>query len=174
MPKAKWITSDRQDALVSLFLDSGGFCVFHHKGCLNAEHHYSEFIEALIRDWQSDDRKQANLEWEVESKALHALSQRHLPVNGQFNAVSRDIYHDNQPLYYIEGYGLSALNLKPFVKVRLSSTYMRLYINLGDTLKRLSKNKRRKIVRYDKGGLPLEIEKLVNQIIREAVRDYRK
>lgn len=174
MAKPKWATSDRQDALIRLFLDSGGFCVFHHKGCLNPEHHYTEFIEALIRDWQLDDRQQASLLWQIERKALHALSQRKLPVSGQFNAVSRDIYADNQPLYYIEGFGLSAITAKPFVKVRLSSTYMRLHINLGDTLKRLSKNKRRKIVRYDKGGLPLEVEKQVNQIIKEAVRDYRK
>ena len=174
MPKAKWITSNRQNALIRLFLDSGGFCVFHHKGCLNPEHHYIEFIEALIRDWQLDDRQQASLEWQAESKALHSLAQRTFPVSGQFNAVSRDIYAENQPLYYIEGYGLSALTAKPFVKVRLSSTYMRLHINLGDTLKHLSKNKRRKVVRYDKGGLPLETEKRVKQLIREAVRDYRK
>jgi hypothetical protein len=177
MPKPKWITSTRELYLAKVALDYLDNLVGWQLDVETGELHHSGLdakLSSIIANWVSDDRELRQLEWELERKALHRVTDRQYPISGQFNAVSRDIYHDSQPLYYIEGYGLSGITSRPFVKVRLSSTYMRLHINLGDTLKRLSKNKRRKVVRYDKGGLPKEVEAKVKALITEAVRDYRR
>lgn len=167
----KWATPDRQQHLVGLFKRSGGFCVFGQKNCQVFQHHYECFIDDLIADWKADDRQQALAELEVERIALHSLGERRYPLIGRFNAISQTIYADNQPLYFIQGLGISGLTFKPFAKVRISSSFMRLYIDLGDTLKRVSKARRRKAVRYGK-PLPVQIEKTINGIVREAVRHF--
>ena len=168
----KWATLDRKNHLVALFLRSGGFCVFGHKKCQVPEHHYELFIEGLIKDWKSDDREQSLFEWLAEQKVLHSLGERSYPLRGRFSAISQKIYADNQPVYFIEGLGISGVTLKPFAKVRISSTYMRLYVDLGDTLRGVSKTKRRKAIRYGK-PLPKLIEANVALIVREAVKHYR-
>ena len=168
----KWATPDRKEHLVVLFKRSGGFCVFGHKNCQVPEHHYYCFIEDLIADWKALDTDQRLADWEAEAKALHCLGERRFPLNGRFNAISQTIYADNQPLYFVENLGVSGLTFQPFAKVRISSSYVRLYIDLGDTLKRVSKNKRRKALRYGK-PLPFNIQTRVRQIIFEAVRHYQ-
>ena len=167
----KWSTPNRKAHLVKLFLDSSGFCIYGHTACSMPEHHYEVYIEALIDDWKSDDREQARLDWEAESKALHSLGERKFPISGRFNNISQDIFHDKQPLYYLEALGISGLKLQPFARVRLSGSYMRLYIDLGNSLRGISKNKRRKAIRYGK-ELPLSIQELIRQKIWLAVKDY--
>ena len=183
----KWVNSSRQSYLVKLWLTYGNKCLLGHSLCPIPEHYiyrkgkqptimrlYDLKEAEAVKAFVVEDRELAIIDWQEQKRALHRLADRTYPVAGIFNAVSRDIFHDQQPLYYLEGYGLSGITLKPFVKVKLASSYMRLHINLGDTLKRLSKNKRRKIVRYEKGGLPLAIQGKVDRLVREAVRDYRK
>ena len=167
----KWVTPDRQAHLVRLFNDSGGFCVYGHKLCLIPEHYYEVFIDYLIGDWRGDDRSQEQAEWEAERQQLHRVGERHYPLHGQFSAVSKDIFFAEQPLYYIAGLGISGLTFKPFAKIRLSSSFVGLYVELGDTLQGLSKYKRRKAIRYGK-PLPYEIEKEIARICRLAVRHY--
>ncbi|MBA7673093.1 hypothetical protein ES703_81281 [subsurface metagenome] len=93
------------------------------------------------------------------------------PVLGRFNAISKTIYADSQPLYYLEGQSVSGLILKPFVKVRIASSYMRLFVDLGEALREVSKNKRRKAIRYGK-PFPRETEVIIRRKVLEAVRDY--
>jgi len=166
MPKPKWATPSRQAHLVKLFLRSQGFCVFGHKPCLIPEHHYEVFIEHLIEDWQADDRAQRQAEWQAERKALHSLGERRYPLRGQFSTIGKDIFFGNQPQFYLEGIGISGLTFKPFAKVRLASSYMRLHIYLDDSLKNIGKNARRKALRY--GKLP----DTARQRIRQAVGHY--
>ena len=168
---AKWITPSRQHHLVAIFLKSGGFCVFGHKPCLIPEHHYSNFIEYLIADWKADDKAQATAEWQAERKALHSLGERRFPLRGQFSNISKDIFFDQQPLFYVLGVGVSGLTYKPFAKVRLSSSYVYLYVDLTNTLKGVGKAKRRKAIRYGK-ALPIEKQREVEQLCRLAVRHY--
>ena len=163
----KWSTPSRQVLLVKLFLDSGGFCIYGHKPCSIPEHHYQVVIEHLIEDWKEDDREN----WKLERKALHSLGERRLPIRGRFNNISSDIFHDRQPLFYLEGLGISGLTLQPFAKVKLSSSWLRLYVDLGDSLKAISKNKRRKAIRYGK-PLPQEVEARVTKLVTLAVKDY--
>ncbi len=167
----KWATPDRQNSLIELFLSSGGFCVYGHKPCLIPEHHYSIYIELLIRDWQQSDRDDRLALWQAEQRAMHSLGERTYPATGRFNAVSRDIYHDSQPLYYFQGQSVSGLTLLPFVMVRIASSYMRLFVDLGTELRQVSKSKRRKAIRYGK-PLPQETEAIIRRKVLEAVRDY--
>lgn len=171
MASPKWITPSRKAHLVKLFQDSGGFCVFGHKPCLYPDHHYLNFIEGLIADWKADDRAQDRAEWQAERQRLHSLGERRYPLRGRFNNISQDIFFDRQPLFYLDGLGVSGLTLSPFAKVRVSSSYVNLFVDLGDTLKGISKNKRRKAIRYGK-PLPTEYKRRVEQVCREAVRHY--
>ena len=167
----KWATFDRRTLLVQLFLDSGGFCVFGHEKCLIPNHHYYLYCEYLIRDWKQLDRQQSQAEWEAEQKAMHSLGERAYPITGRFNAISREIFASNQPLYYWEGQTVSGLTLKPFVRVRIASSYVRLDIDLGQALRQVSKSRRRKAIRYGK-PLPQETQQAIRSKVLEAVRDY--
>jgi len=167
----KWSTPDRQVLLVKLFLDSGGFCIYGHKACSIPSHHYEVYIESLIDNWKADDREQARLDWLEESKVIHSLGERRYPITGRWNNISMDIFYDKQPLFYLEGLGISGLKLQPFAKVRLAGSYMRLYIDLGTSLRGISKNKRRKAIRYGK-ELPKSIQERIAEKVSLAVRDY--
>jgi len=167
----KWATLDRRNALVQLFLSSRGFCVFGHKKCLIPEHHYYLFSEFLIKDWKQLDRELDKTLWEAEQRAMHNLGERSYPLRGQFSAISREVFASNQPLYYLQGQSISGLTLTPFVKVRIASSYIRLYIDLGEALRQVSKSRRRKAIRYGK-PLPREAEAIIRGKVYEAVKDY--
>ena len=163
----QWSTPNRQAHLVKLFLDSGGFCILGHRACLIPEHHYEVYIETLIDDWKEQDK----LDWLAERKAMHSLGERRYPIIGRFNNISMDIFHDKQPLYYLEALGIDGLKLQPFARVKLASSYMRLYVSLGDSLRGVSKNKRRKAIRYGK-QLPKSIQERIAERVGLAVRHY--
>jgi len=166
-----WVTPDRQHHLIKLFIQSKGFCVFGHKDCLIPEHHYQIFIEYLIADWKASDREQRQALWLREQRQLHSLAERSYPIRGAFNTISQDIFFSKQPSYYIQGLGISGLTFKPFAKIRMASSFVVLFIDLGDSLKTISKAKRRKAIRYGK-PLPLEVERGINSLCRLAVRHY--
>lgn len=167
----KWATPDRQALLVKLFIRSQGFCIYGHRACLIPEHHYEVYTERLIDDWQADDRQQRLAEWQAERRQLHSTADRRYPRHGQFSAVSKDIFFGSQPLYYIVGLSISGLGYQPIAQVRVSSSFAALYIELGDTLRGLSKSKRRKAVRYGR-PLPKAVEAEIASICRQAVRHY--
>jgi len=167
----KWVTPDRRTHLVKLFVSSRGFCVFGHTDCLIPEHHYEVFIEDLIEDWKADDREQDTADWKAEQRRIHSLGERQYPLRGTFNAISKDIFFADQPQYYILGLGISGLTFRPFALIRLSSSYVSLFVDIGDSLKGLSKSQRRKAIRYGK-PLPLEYQNEFTSLCREAVRHY--
>lgn len=167
----QWSTLARRLALVDLFRRSGGFCVFGHSDCLIPEHHYELFIGDLIKDWIRLDREQRHADFIAEVRAIHSLRERSYPLRGQFSAISKEIWGSNQPLFYIHNLGMSALTFTPFAKVRISSSFVRLYVDLGDTLRGVSKSKRRKAVRYGK-PLPQAVEARVMQEVKRAVKHY--
>ncbi|MBA7668955.1 hypothetical protein ES703_77075 [subsurface metagenome] len=167
----KWFTPVRKNYLVQLFLKSGGFCVFGHRPCPYPEHHYESYIEGLIRYWIDEDRARDNAQWQAEKLILHKTAERSSPLHGQFSGVERDIFYANQPLYYIEGLGIGVVQLKPFAKVRLASSFLRLHIDLGNALREATKNQKRKAIRYGK-PLPPSIEEKVSELIKNAVTHY--
>ncbi len=171
MAMPKWSTPNRQAHLVKLFLDSSGFCVWGHKACLIPEHHFEVYSESLIDDWKAEDREQVKLDWLAQREAMHSLGERRYPIAGRFNNISMDIFHDKQPLYYLEALGIDGLKLQPFAKVKLASSYMRLYVSLGNSLRGTSKNQRRKAIRYGK-ELPKSIQERIAEQVGLAVRHY--
>ena len=132
---------------------------------------YELLSEIAIDGWKADTRAQSSLDWQLERKALHSLGERRTPLRGQFNNISQDIWHDKQPLFYIENLGMSGITLTPFAKVKLSSSYLRLYVDLGDCLRSVSKNKRRKAIRYGK-PLPKSVDNRIADKVWQAVKHY--
>jgi hypothetical protein len=127
--------------------------------------------ENVIQGWQQSDREQASLEWQAERKALHSLGETRTPILGRWNNISRDIFHSSQPLFYIEKLGMDCLRLQPFAKVKIGSSFMRLYVDLADSLRPISKNQRHKAIRYGK-RLPATIEERINERVKVAVQHY--
>lgn len=167
----QWSTLVRRLALVDLFRRSGGFCVFGHSNCLIPEHHYELFTSDLIKDWKIQDRQERRAELIAELRAIHSLGERHYPLRGQFSAISKEIWGGEQPLFYIQNLGMSGLTLTPYAKVRVSSSFVRLLVDLGDTLRSVSKSKRRKAVRYGK-PLPQAVEARVQLEVKKAIKHY--
>ena len=171
MTQPKWATPSRQTQLVSIFLRSRGFCVFGHTACDIPEHYYEIYIEGLIADWKADDRAQREADWQGERKRLHSLAESRYPLRGQFSTISKDIFYAKQPQFYLLGLGISGLTFRPFAKVRLSSSYVNLFVDLSNTLSMVSKAKRRKAIRYGK-PLPLELQREIQQVCKLAIGHY--
>ena len=137
------------------------------------ECHYELYTDRLVKEWVQSDRQVKQAEWEAERKQLHSLGERRTPLRGMFSNIGKDIFYPRQPEYYLEGLGISGLTFTPFAKVRIANSFMRLFIDLGNALKPMSKNKRRKAIRYGK-PLPKEISSQVSELCNKAVRHYRK
>ena len=167
----KWVTPERQAHLVKLFVKSKGFRMFGESPCKHPEsHHYVPFTEAVIKDWIQDDREARAYMLRLQRLALHRINERG-SLRGTFNAISRDIYFDNQPQYQFEGIGISGLTFKPFAKVRLASSFVRLHVDIVGTLKGVSKNRKRKAVRYCK-ALPVPVQREVERLCARAVINW--
>jgi len=93
------------------------------------------------------------------------------PCGGNSITSVKTSFFGNQPLFYLDGLAVSGITLSPFAKVRISSSYVNLYVELGQSLKGVSKNKKRKAIRYGK-PLPPEYRRKVEEVCREAVRHY--
>jgi len=169
----KWATLDRRNVLASILTDylaiKGWQLDLITGECYNLD--YEARIKPIIADWKHLDKEQDRADWEAERKALHSLGERSYPIRGQFSAVSRDIYAESQPLYYLEGQAVSGVTLTPFVRVRIASTYIRLYVDLGEALRQVSKSQRRKAIRYGK-PLPPSTRVAIMRKVMEAVKDY--
>lgn len=150
---------------------SRGFCVYGHEKCLIPEHHYELYIETLIKDWVSQDKSDRAAEWRAEREAMHHTTERLTPVGERFDGIAKDIYYDNQPLYYRVAMGISGLTLTPFAKVKIPSSNMSIHVDLGDTLRSVSKNKRRKSLRYGR-ILPVDIQDRIERLCYLAVKQY--
>ncbi len=123
---------------------------------------YSAKAEELIAYWKSEDRQDRRLRLEAERREIHQVNERR-PRRSIFD---KEVFYSSQPLYYLEGFGVSALEFKPIAKIRLASSSVRLFIDLTEALKPLSKNQRRKALRYGK------LSEGVQGAISLAVRKY--
>ena len=131
---------------------------------------YDLRLAEVIGDWIAEDKQAKAYERKAISRLLHTIPEVG-KLRGQFNAISRDIYHESQPTYFIECLGISGLTFKPFAKVRIASSYVRLHVDLKAPLTSVSKNRKRKFIRYGK-GLPPEVEKEVELTCNRAIAHY--
>jgi hypothetical protein len=167
----KWSTPERRQKLAELLIRSGGFCVYGERPCPYPHiHHFEKYVTGLAKDWISDDREAKSYLNKILKSQLHRIPERG-SLRGTFNFVSRDIYFDSQPQYYIEALGVNGFTFRPFAKIRLASSFMYLYVDIGEPLKGISKNKRRKAVRYGQ-SLPVEIQRQVQDICNRTIARY--
>ena len=132
---------------------------------------YDLKAEELIAEWKADDRAQRAAEWRALERALHSLAEVK-PERGEWNATAKDVFFAQQPPYYIEGLGISGLTFKPFAKIRLASTPIRLFVEIGEAVKGISKNRRRKARRYGK-AMPQAAQDKVEAACWRAIRQFR-
>ena len=129
----------------------------------------SEQLEDMaIRNWIADDKAQAVINWQNERKALHVTNERRFPLAGQFSGIGKYIFYTYQPEYYFDSFGISVVTFKPFVKVRVASSYVNLHvdIDISKTLRGAGKNARRKAIRYGK------VNDTIADKIHKAVEHY--
>jgi hypothetical protein len=131
---------------------------------------YDLKLAEVIGDWIAEDRQAKAFERKAISRMLHLIPEVGA-LRGQFNAISRDIYHESQPTYFIECLGISGLTFNPFAKVRIASSYTRLLVDLKAPLTSVSKNRKRKYIRYGK-GLPIEVQREVELTCNKAIAHY--
>lgn len=131
---------------------------------------YDKAIDSIVKDWVREDATARAYLRGVESKRLHSLNETGR-LRGHFNAISRSIYFDNQPMFTVLGLGIDALTFKPFAKVRIASSIVALHIDITEALKPLSKCKKRKAIRYGK-PLPNTIAEVVSECASKAVCKY--
>ncbi len=134
---------------------------------------YELLSETAIDNWIAEDRQKTQQLWKAERYLMHSLSEKRLPLRGRFNNISSEIWHNQQPIFYLESLGMDGLKLKPFAKVKLSSSYQYLYVDLGDSLRGISKNRKRKAIRYGK-PLPQSVDNIIAGKVWEAVKHYLK
>lgn len=125
-------------------------CAYGHSCYLPYDSHFEIYANRLIREWVSDDKGARLDNWKAESEKLHSLGETKEPIRGRFSNISREIILANQPTYYLDGLGISGLTFTPFAKIRIANTYLYIYVDLGNSLKAVSKNRRRKAIRHGK------------------------
>ena len=131
---------------------------------------YDRVIDKLVKDWIEDDRQARVYQRRLEMLRLHRLPEKG-SIRGRFNAISRTIFYDTQPSFYMEALGISGLTFKPFAKVRISSSHTRLHVDISEPLGKVSKNRKRKAVRYCK-ALPVDTQTEVDHLCSMAVKHY--
>jgi len=131
---------------------------------------YDRVIDEMVADWRRDDAEARRYSRELEGRAMHRLPERGA-LRGHFNAISRTIFFDNQPMFEILGLGVSGLTFKPYAKVRLASSIVALQVDVSEALAPLSKNRRRKSIRYNR-PLPATIEAVVSETCSRAIAHY--
>ena len=118
-----------------------------------------------VRLWKSDDRQERAIAFRRERRRLHALIE--IRKRGPFDTIAREEYLANRPLWNIKAMGVGAFTFKRMAKVRIPSLGQDIWVSLAGV--GLSKNKKRKLLRYGKGTIPRELEDRTYQIAKEAV-----
>lgn len=122
----------------------------------------------LKQSWISRDKSDRYYAYQAEYDSRHNVKDR-LPLKGTFNGIAKDVYYDQSPCYRVESIGISPIDFKPFVKIRIIASNDHLYVDLTDSLKGLSKNKKHKILRLNNNGLP---DQAILDACNKAVKDY--
>ncbi len=221
----KWLTNERKQAMIRIFLEYPDNCLQGHYLCTNPEHYeYTEhnyytfaiehiiqirdelerlrfdangkpitvkvceiqnadkmsvthkryhelLIDNAVKYWSDDSRRETLENWKRDRRELHKLNERSFPLRGRFNNISSVIFHDNQPLYYLESIGMNGLTMQPYARVKLASSRQYLYVELGNSLIGISKNRKRKILKYGKLPKESELETIDNKV-KIAVKTY--
>ncbi len=169
MTLPQWSTPERRKHLVALFNRCGGFCVFGDAGCQIHEHHYELFIEGIIDSWKAEDRERRSYEWKLEQRQIQDGTYGRF--GGRFDPVARDVFVNERPEYYLVGLGVNPFTYQRVALVRIPSTFIHLFVDVGGVLQEVSKNARRKVLRHGrKPGKALDTK--IHEKCRLAVADW--
>jgi hypothetical protein len=178
----QWFNAERASELVSLFDKFGNKCLLGHKVCSNPEHYIARnskgkiiaqrMYDRVVADKVADFKDEDKALWHRERREMHDLGEPERYTRGRWNAISKDIYYSQQPTYVFRGLGVSAVTFKPVAKIRISSSYWYLYIDLPIDKVFKSKNAKRKAIRYNK--LDSSHIAKIDSIINKAVTNYRR
>jgi hypothetical protein len=184
MTTPRWATAVRKARLVLLWHRYGNRCLQGHRTCPDPSHYllvdgsgrthllrlYDVKSEGAIRYWVSDDAAQRMAEWKAEQARLHRAPDQHFH-QGEFDNIRREKFLAEQPPYYIEALTPDALTFRPVALVRIPSTGVHLFVELGEALQRISKRARRRAVRQGQ-PLPPDTAAAVDKLIQSAVQDW--
>ena len=181
----KWVTPTRKAQLVKLWAQYGNRCLKGHRVSPEPDHYvlvdeatgqvellrlYDVKSEGAIAYWVSDDASRRMAEWKAEQARLHRVPDLHFR-QGEFDNIRREKFLAEQPPYYIEALTPDALTFRPVALVRIPSTGVHLFVELGEPLQRASKSARRKAIRYGK-PLPQDTQAAADKLIQSAVQDW--
>ena len=128
---------------------------------------YNKMAEGAIESWKAEDRERRSYEWKLEQQQI--LDGTYGKYGSTFDPVARDVYVNDRPEYYLVGMGVSPFNFKRVALIRIPSTHVHLFVEVGSAAQEVSKNARRKAKRYGKvSGLYNTIE----QTCKAAVADW--
>ena len=132
--------------------------------------HFCELIEA----WKAQDRDERSTAWKYEKRHLHQGPNpgRRPFKRGPFDSIAREEYLANRPLWKIDAVGVGALTFRRVARVEIPALEKVIWVDLSGVDEGLSKNARRKLVRYRQGKLSKELEESVFARCRRAVAQY--
>jgi len=136
-----------------------------------AKHNSFAQEDELIAYWVSDDR---------EARRYQRWLDKRRPIVGEdfgawgsrFDPVQRDQFMAQRPRYYYMGLAIDALRGVPVAVVRPAGTFTALYVNVSEVLRRVSKHKKRRALRYGRGTTP-ESQWAIDELCERAVDDWR-
>jgi len=128
---------------------------------------YDKVSEEAIQEWVSEDRAEDATAWKRERRRLHSQPEFH--KRGQYDSLAREIFLAARPLWDIEAVGVGAFTFQRALKVRIPGLDKVIWVNLPMP-KGVSRNKRKKILKYGKGKLPEPEADVMYRVISEAVQ----
>ena len=130
---------------------------------------YNRIAEAAIESWKDEDRERCSYEWKLEQR--HIQDGTYGKFGSTFDPVDRDVYVNSRPAYFLVGMGVSPINAKRVVLIRIASTGIHLFVDVGPAVQEIGKNARRKAMRYGKFRNGQLMEK-INEMCVAAVSDW--
>ena len=161
-----WTTPERQACLIRLYSQAREF--YEEDGRVVPDN--NEAVELVIYTWKALDREEREEAWRQEKRRLHALPE--IRRRGLFGTIAREIYLAERPLWKIEAVGVGAFTFRRVARVEIPALEKVIWVDLAGVDGSLSKNAKRKLIRYRQGKLPRELEESVFARCQRAVAQY--
>ena len=126
-------------------------------------------MDGAIAHWVAEDKAQASAEWKAEQQRFHSDQKR--IRQGPFDSIRREQFMAEQPRCYIVGLTPDLVTMRPTVLVRIASTDIYLFVDVGDVIQRGYRKPRRKAIRHGH-ILPRGTEEAVAALVQGAVDDW--
>ena len=130
---------------------------------------YDKIAEAAIHSWKAEDTERRVYEWKLEQR--HIQDGTYGRYGGSFDPVARDVYVNGRPSYYLVGLGVNPFTYKRVALVRIPSTSIHLFVDVGSAIQEVSKNARRKAMRHGRLRNGVLMEK-IDELCKLAVADW--